>query len=84
MRDEITKLTKSYVVHQFNCSSCNASYTGKSESNLYTRIDDHAFSDKESAIYNHRNNCTYSAIFKHIFRFNNDSTFKTLFNILKH
>ena len=48
---------KSYVVYQFNCPSCNDSYIGKTERNLCIRTEEHACSDKESAIYDHINIC---------------------------
>ena len=31
--DQISKLTKSYVVYQFNCQGCNDSYICKTECN---------------------------------------------------
>ena len=49
---------KSYVVYQFNCPRCNDSYIGKTECNLCTRTEKHACSDKQSAIYDHINNCS--------------------------
>ena len=64
MNDEIPKLTKSYNVYQRNCSSHNDCYIGKTEPILHTRTDDHAFSDKENAIYNHIIKSIYSAIFR--------------------
>ena len=64
MKDQIPKLTKSYVVYQCNGLSYNDCYIGKTEPILYTRTDDHAFSDKENAIYNHIIKSIYSAIFR--------------------
>ena len=57
MKDQIPKLMKSYVVYQFNCPSCNDSYIGKTERNLCIRTEEHACSDKESAIYDRINIC---------------------------
>ena len=59
MKDQIPKLMKSYVVYQFNCPGCNASYIDKTERNLCTRTEEHTCSDKESAIYNHISHCSY-------------------------
>ena len=59
MKDQIPKMMKSYVVYQFNCPSCNDSYIGKTERNLCIRTEEHACSDKESAIYDHINICRY-------------------------
>ena len=55
--------------------------TGKTQSNLCTRTEEHACNDKESAIYNHINNCIYDRYIQNLFRFDNDSIDKTLFNI---
>ena len=72
---------KSYVVYQFHCPDCNDSYIGKTERNLCTRTEEHACSDKESAIYDHINNCSYYSYIENLFRFNNDSFHKALFSI---
>lgn len=64
MKDQIPKLTKSYVVYQCNGLSYNDCYIGKTEPILYTSTDDHAFSDKENAIYNHIIKSIYSAKFR--------------------
>ena len=53
MKNKISKLMKSYVVYQFNCPGCNKHYIGKTERNLCTRTEEHASTDKDSAIYNH-------------------------------
>ena len=50
MKDQIPKLMKSYVVYSFDCPGFNDNYIGKTERNLCTRTEGHAFSDKESAI----------------------------------
>ena len=51
MKDQIPRLIKPCVVHQFNYPGCNDSCNGKTERNLCTRTVEHAFIDKESAIY---------------------------------
>ena len=81
MKDQIPKLMKSYVVYQFDCPGCNDSYIGKTERNLCTRTEEHACSDKESAIYDHINNYSYYSYIENLFRFNNDSFDKALFSI---
>ena len=82
MEDQIPKFMKSYVSHQFNCPGCNDSYTDKIERILFTRIKEHACSDKETAIYNYDNNCSYYGYIQNLFCFNNDSFHKTLFSII--
>ena len=43
-------------MYKFVCPGCNASYIGKTDRCLYTRIKEHAKSDK-SEIYNHVHEC---------------------------
>ena len=81
MKDQIPKLMKSYVVYQFNCPSCNDSYIGKTERNLCTRTEEHACSDKESAIYDHINICRYYSQIENLFHSNNDLFDKALISI---
>ena len=59
MKDQISKLRKSYAVYEFNCPGCKYSYISKTEHNLCTMTEEHACSEKESAIYNHISNCSY-------------------------
>ena len=73
MKDQISKLMKSYVVYQFNCPGCNKRYIGKTERNLCTRTEEHASTDKDSAIYNHLRTCTNYNHLKDLFSFGNDS-----------
>ena len=64
---------KSYVVYQFNWPGCNDSYIGKANLNLCIRVEEHACSDKESAICNHINNWSYYGYIQNKICFNNDS-----------
>jgi hypothetical protein len=43
-------------VYKFSCAGCSSSYIGKTDKCLYTRIKEHAKSDK-SEIFNHVHNC---------------------------
>ena len=81
MKDQVPKLMKFYVVYQFNCPGCNDSYIGKTERNLCTRTEEHACSNKGSAIYDHIKNCSCYSYIENQFRFNNDSFDKALFSI---
>ena len=72
---------KSYAVYQLNCLGCNNNYVGKTEHILCTRTAEHACIDKESAIYNHIDNCSYYGYIQNLFHFNNEPFNKTLFNI---
>ena len=80
--NEIPNLMKLYVVYQFKSPGCNDYYIGKTESNLYTRTDEHASSDTESAIYNHINNFSYYGYIQDLFCFNSDSIKHYNWNIL--
>ena len=45
------------VVAEFTCPGCNSSYIGKTNRTLLVRTQEHAFTDKESAIYKHLRHC---------------------------
>ena len=57
---QITKLPtlhQSFVVYEFSCSGCNSKYIGKTERTLTKRKYEHAWSDNNSAIKRHIDNC---------------------------
>ena len=81
MKNQVPKLTKYYVVYQFNCPGCNESDIGKTERNICTRTEEHDDSDQGSAIYDHIKNCSYYSYIKNLFLFNNNSFDKALFSI---
>ena len=56
-KDRTPKLNQSFVVYEFTCPGCNANYVGKTERTLHERCDEHAWSDKDSAVFNHLNEC---------------------------
>ena len=45
------------VVYEFICPGCNSSYIGKTNRTLLVRTQEHALTDKESAIYKHLHDC---------------------------
>ena len=51
------KLAHSYIVYKFCCPGCSKSSIGKTERTFFERINEHAFKDKNSVVYNHINNC---------------------------
>ena len=61
-KDPTPKPYKSSIVYKFVCPGCNASYIGKTDRCLYTRVNEHAKSDK-SEIYNHVHDCEH---FEHV------------------
>ena len=50
-------LSRSNVVYEFTCPGCNSSYIGKTNRTLLVRTQEHALTDKESAIYKHLHSC---------------------------
>ena len=51
-------MSDSFVVYDFSCPGCNANYIGKMERTLYERTVEHAWTDNNSAVYKHLNDCT--------------------------
>ena len=56
-KDRIDKLAHSYIVYKFCCPGCSKSYIGKTGRTFFERINEYAFKDKNSVVYNHINNC---------------------------
>ena len=52
-KDKIPPLNKSFVVYKFNCPGCNAAYVGKTNRTSLERTNEHAWDDKESAVFYH-------------------------------
>ena len=57
-KDKTVQLCNSFVVYEFSCPGCSASYIGKTERTLHERTVEHAWTDKNSAIYSHLYDCT--------------------------
>ena len=56
-KDKTPQLSQSNVVYEFICPGCNSSYIGKTNRTLLVRTQEHALTDKESAIYKHLRDC---------------------------
>ena len=56
-------------------------YFWQKQTNLCTRTEEHALSDRESSIYDHINNCSYYSYIENVFLFNIDPFDKVLFSI---
>ena len=82
MKDKTPKPMKSFVVYRFSCPGCRSSDIGKTERNLATRIEEHACTDKASAIYNHINSCSGYEHLKNVLRINNDRFSPSEFDIV--
>ena len=57
-KDKTAVLSDSFVVYNFSCRGCGANYIGKTERTLYERTVEHAWTDNNSAVYKHLNDCT--------------------------
>ena len=67
MKDKIPTLSKSYIVYEFTCPGCSASYIGLTRRTLFQRTKEHA-SREESAIRSHLDDCLNC---EHLFSINN-------------
>ena len=56
-KDKTPQLSQSNVIYEFICPGCNSSYIGKTNRTLLVRTQEHALTDKESAIYKHLHDC---------------------------
>ena len=56
MKDRISHLSKSYVIYEFKCPGCTASYIGLTKRTLFQRTKEHA-TREESSIKQHIDNC---------------------------
>ena len=56
-KDKTPFFNNSYVVYHFICPGCCASYVGKTQRTLHERCIEHAWSDKDSAVRAHINEC---------------------------
>ena len=50
-------------MYEFTCPGCNATYIGKTDRNLLTRVTEHSKHNSNSEVFNHIDSCTQ---FKHI------------------
>ncbi len=67
MKDRIPLLSKSYIIYEFTCPGCCASYIGLTKRTLFQRAKVHSSRD-ESAIKSHLENCSNC---EHLFSINN-------------
>ena len=56
-KDKIPLLSNSMVVYEYSCPGCSERYIGKTESTMFNRTKQHAWTQKDSAIYKHFNKC---------------------------
>ena len=51
------KVPKQNIIYEFTCPKCSRSYIGKTDRTLLERVKEHAYKDKESAVYKHLDSC---------------------------
>ena len=56
-KDKIPLLSNSGVIYNFTCPGCKSSYIGKTENTLHNRTKEHGWNQKDSAIFQHLNDC---------------------------
>ena len=52
-KDHVPKCLINHVVYHFKCAGCNACYVGETSRHFLTRINEHLFTDKKSAVFKH-------------------------------
>ena len=57
-KDKTAVLSYLFVVYNFSCPGCGANCIGKTERTLHERIAEYAWTDNNSVIYKHLNDCT--------------------------
>ena len=57
-KDKTAVLKNSFFLYDFSCPGCSANYIGKTERTLYERTVEHDWTDNNSAVYKHLNDCT--------------------------
>ena len=50
-------MSSSFVIYEYSCPGCDEKYIGKTESTLFNRTKEHAWSQKDSAILKHFHKC---------------------------
>ena len=56
-KDRIPLMSNSSVIYRYSCSGCAEKYIGKTESTLHNRTKEHAWCQKDSAVYQHFDHC---------------------------
>ena len=56
-KDKTPLLGNSFVVYEYSCPGCSEKYIGKTESTLFNRTKQHAWTQKDSAVFKHFDQC---------------------------
>jgi predicted RNA-binding Zn-ribbon protein involved in translation (DUF1610 family) len=80
-KDKTPKEFQSSVVYKFSCPGCGKTYIGKTDRCLYTRLNEHAITDKNSEIYKHINTCEQFNYLTNLLQLNIDEPNTDQFNL---
>ena len=56
-KDRVPIMSNSFVIYEYSCPGCAEKYIGKTESTLFNRTKEHAWGQKDSAIFKHFHQC---------------------------
>ena len=56
-KDKIPLLSNSGVIYRYSCPGCNSAYIGKTENTMFNRTKQHGWTQPESAIRKHFDQC---------------------------
>ena len=77
----IPKLSNSSVVYQYTCPGCAKSYVGKTENTLFNRTKQHGWSQKDSAVCKHFDECSAWKEVVDLFQIDGDNVDKMQFQV---
>ena len=80
-KDKTPLLSNSNVVYHYECPGCKKSYIGKTETTLFNRTKEHAWSDKRSAVFRHFEQCPAWQEIIDLFQINSEEVDKMRFQI---
>ena len=80
-KDKTPLLSNSNVVYHYECPGCKKSYIGKTETTLFNRTKEHAWSDKRSAVFRHFEQCSAWQEIIDLFQINSEEVDKMRFQI---
>ena len=80
-KDRIPKLSNSSVIYQYTCPGCAKSYVGKTENTLFNRTKQHGWSQKDSAVCKHFDECSAWKEVVDLFQIDGDNVDKMQFQV---
>ena len=58
-KDRTPFLSSSYVIYEYSCPGCAHTYVGKTKNTLFNRTHQHGWSQKDSSVKKHFDNCIH-------------------------